>query len=376
MKLCKTVLHTSAFLVAYAALIVIPLNAIAQSDANDAVIASPPFALSDDMLKPNTKGLDVEAFISSALSKKPPVKSEYETNSDFDERMRKFSETAFPGKVGPNKRVAVIHPVSGLPALWRGGNATAEVRYSAETEIMSVELDSWVLCGLPLKRSISPKRKYTATNGFGNKVDVVEADEAEICLELDAGGDTKIDDLVLSFKVPKKDAATVKKSLGVVVIGRLSAPFAKSERQHERPTTKSPIEINKVVRSLVIKSDDVWIINSATGAVLAKHKTPFLNSEPTLAEALKSLGNCNYPRYHKSELPNFNLVVELEFSISANGAISSGSVKKSTGIADLDDRALKSISKCKFKPGMRDGNPVDGIATVKFHFSDYYAGNY
>ncbi|MDI9336459.1 MAG: energy transducer TonB [Gammaproteobacteria bacterium] len=370
MKLHKITLPACAFLVAYAGLMVAPMKAIAQGVANGMVIATPPFSLTDEVLKSNTKGLDVEALITSALSKSPPTKSEYETNSDFEERLRKFSETAFSGKVGPNKKVAVIHPVSALPALWRGGNATAEVRYNAETEVMSVELDSWLLCGLPLKRNISPKRKYTAANGFGNKVEVIQADETETCLDLDDGGETKINDLVLSFKVPKKDAASVKKSLGVVIIGRLAPPFAKSERQHERPTMESPVEINKLVRSLVIKPDDVWLINSATGTVLAKHKTPFLNSEPILAEARK----CNHPRYHKSELPNFNLMVELEFSIDASGAISSGSVKKSTGIVDLDDRALKAISKCKFKPGMRDGNPVDGVAIVKFHFSDYYAG--
>lgn len=375
MQLNKTVLLITPSFIFVAILLAFPRTSAAQNSSAELVVASPSFSLTDEVLQPNSKGLDVESMIAGALKKAPPVKSEYETNADYDLRLKKFGETAFSGKFSPDKKVAVIHPVSAFPTLWRGGNATIEVKYSAETEIMSVELDSWLSC-LPLKRNLAPKRKYTAENGFGKKVEVIEADEAETCLELVEGGETNIKELVLSFKVKKNNAAAAKRSLGIIVIGRLAPPYAKMERQRERPTMKSPVEINKLVRSLVIKPDDVWVVNSATGRILAKQKAGFLNSDPILSEGLQSTGNCTYPNYHKSELPHFNLIVELEFLIGSNGSVLNGSVKKSTGIADLDNRAMMAISNCQFKPAMREGSPVDGVATVKFHFSDYYAGNY
>jgi TonB family protein len=350
-----------------------PSIGVAQDSSANLVAASPPFLLTDAAIKPNTKGLDVESLISTALRKAPPVKSEFETNADFEERTRKFGEAVFSGRF-TDRKVAIIHPVSSFPLLWRGGNQTTEVTYSAETEVMSVRLHSWVMCGVPLKRTVTPKRSYTASNNFGRKVEVIVADEAETCLELDGGGDLKIDDLTLTFSIPKKEAPTVRKSLSLIVIGRLSPPYATSNSRRESPTMTNPVEIKKVTRSLVLKPDDVWVVDSSTGHVLAKEKAYFMNSEASLAGGLRG-GACDYPRYSKRELPNYNLVVELEFAIGSDGTVQNGSIRKSTGIEHLDNRALKSIGKCRFKPAMRDGTPVEGLATVKFNFSQNYASD-
>jgi TonB family protein len=347
----------------------------AQVDAIDFVSANPPFYLTDDTLKANPKGIDVEVSIGAALKLKPPVKTEYETNLEFDDRLKKFSEKAFTAKNGLANRVAVIHPASAFPLLWRGGNPTIESEYDAETEIMSVKLDSWLGC-LPLKRTIKSKRQYSATNGFGQKVNVVEADEFETCLGLDASGSTTLNDLSFSFRIAKRDAPSVRKVLGVVVIGQLAPPYATEEREHEQPTTKSPVELHRVKRSLNLKVDDVWIINITSGAVLTKHNSLFSNSEPAIGESFSSIGRCQSPTYRKSELPNFNLVVDLEFVIRSDGSIATSSIKKSSGIDSLDKRAIESISRCSFKPGTKNGVPIEGTTIVKFHFGESNAQNF
>ncbi len=59
----------------------------AQVDTTAFVSANPPFYLTDDTLKANPKGIDVEITIGAALKLKPPVNTEYETNLEFDDRL-------------------------------------------------------------------------------------------------------------------------------------------------------------------------------------------------------------------------------------------------------------------------------------------------
>lgn len=352
-----------------------PVWVIAQESQHDQVFATPPFSLQDDVIKTNSKGVDVESILAKALKKKPPIKTEYETNSDFEGRLAKFSEEAFPKQIAAGNRFAIIKPLGSFPLLWRGGNPTVETRYSAETENMTVRLYSHSLC-LPLKRSTKSKRQYSASNRFGQKVTVVEVDEFETCIYLEENSATKIDDLTFNLSISKKDAHKVTHSLSFVIIGKLAPPYASEEREHEQPKMDSPIEINSITKSLAMQIDDVWIVDIASGKVLAKHKSSFRDSDPSLAERLDSRGGCNYPTYRKSELPNFNLVVELEYFVKSDGTIEYSSIKKSTGIDELDKRALQSISGCRFRPGTKDGVAVDGATIVKFHFDDYHAGNY
>jgi len=354
-----------------------PLQANAQTKLDDLVIATPPFSLADDSLKANTKGVDVDKLIATGLKNKP-IKSEYETSADFKERLRKFSESHTSGKIGTGSRVAVIQSITAFPTLFPGGHSAVKAEYNAETETMSIEMDEHMSC-LPLRRITKPKGQYTATNGLGIKVNVIEVDETETCIGLTEGGAIKKAKLSFSFNVPKKDAPAAKSFLGAVVIGRLALPYAEEEEGQGQPTTKSPIEINRLKRSLLLEVDDVWIINTATGKVFAKEKSLFANSEPTLKGGfgigLFGRTACSPPNYKKSELPNFDLVVELEFVVDSDGSVLSGSVKKSSGIGDLDNRALKAISGCKFIPGTKDGNPIRAVANVKFNFDSSNAWN-
>ena len=69
-----------------------PIDAVAQKNPDDLVMATPSFSLQDDVIKANSKGIDVESILATALKIKPPVKSEFETNSDLEDRLAKVSE--------------------------------------------------------------------------------------------------------------------------------------------------------------------------------------------------------------------------------------------------------------------------------------------
>jgi TonB family protein len=343
----------------------------AQPSDSDTVIATPSFSLTDETLKKGQRGVDIEKLLAAILKTKPPTKSEFESKADFDLRMTKFSERKFLGDIGPGSRIAVLQSVTTFPAD-DYGERVVKVQFDAESEKMAVEMSSELFCGLTLKRNIVPKRQYTATNGFGQKVTVTEVDETKTCLIFGETGKVKFPLLSLDveFSLSKKDAASVKPNLGVVVIGRLAQPYSEEERSHERPTGKYPVEKNIVRRSIVLNVEDVWVINTTTGLILAKRETPLANSPPLLAENLDVVsGTCKQPSYHMGEVPNRSAVVEMEFEIDLRGAILSSTVKQSSGVADLDKRAIGALSKCKFRPAMRDGIPVLGVALIKFHFN-------
>ena len=187
-----------------------------------------------------------------------------------------------------------------------------------------------------------------------------------------------IDKTLFAVDLPRKDAPKHKSRLAIAIIGSLAAPFAKTERSHDKPTMRQPLESNIVRRSLTISVEDVWLIDSGTGQVLAKSRSPLTNSTPSLVGGFHYTldGGCKHPDYRKSELPNFELVVELDVGVSADGHVTDVAVKRSTGVEVLDKRTADAVLRCKFNPATKDGQPTDGRTTVKFHFSDYYAGNY
>jgi TonB family protein len=362
-------LRVASFLLFFA------LPTYAQPPAVVAVHALPPFAITDDTIKPGTKGLDVERTLASALKQQAPVKSEFETNAEFSERLKKFAVRALPAQISNGGFFAVVQLASSLPPLWLGGNAATEITYSPETEVLSVTLDSWLGC-LPLRRVTTPKRKYTAKNGFGQQVTVLEAEVSETCIGISDSSPSPIDDISFSIDVSRGDAPKLKPRLAFALIGKAVPPFAKSEDSHDKPTMKQPLELHTRQRSLVMELVDVWLVDIGTGSVLAKHMTPLTNSKPSLLGGFRSINGCSHPSYGKSEVPNFDLVVELAVSVKFDGSITETSVSRSTGIPSLDSRAVDAVSKCKFKPGTKDGQPMDGVAVVKFHFDSSHAHGY
>jgi protein TonB len=45
----------------------------------------------------------------------------------------------------------------------------------------------------------------------------------------------------------------------------------------------------------------------------------------------------------------------MAFLVSASGEVVESKVEKSSGFKNLDKAAVKALSACKFKPGMKDG---------------------
>ena len=79
---------------------------------------------------------------------------------------------------------------------------------------------------------------------------------------------------------------------------------------------------------------------------------------------------CAKPDYPKASLMNEEQgKVQMTFVVSVDGKVIDSKLEKSSGFKNLDKQAITSFSKCKFKPGMKDGKPSQGNTLVEFAFT-------
>lgn len=77
----------------------------------------------------------------------------------------------------------------------------------------------------------------------------------------------------------------------------------------------------------------------------------------------------------KAEYPKTSLMneeqgaVTMSFLVSADGRVLESKVDKTSGYKNLDKAALKAISNCKFKPGMKDGAVAQTWTKVDYVWS-------
>jgi TonB family protein len=81
-------------------------------------------------------------------------------------------------------------------------------------------------------------------------------------------------------------------------------------------------------------------------------------------------GSCpqkpDYPEAAKQEKRQGNVL--LAFHIDADSTMLESKVKRSSGHADLDEAARVGLSKCKFRPSMRNGIAVPGWAELEYRW--------
>ncbi|MES2149281.1 MAG: energy transducer TonB [Pseudomonadota bacterium] len=77
----------------------------------------------------------------------------------------------------------------------------------------------------------------------------------------------------------------------------------------------------------------------------------------------------------KAEYPKTSLMneeqgaVTMSFLVSTEGHVVESKVEKTSGYKNLDKAALKAISACKFKPGMKDGAVAQTWTKVDYVWS-------
>jgi protein TonB len=83
--------------------------------------------------------------------------------------------------------------------------------------------------------------------------------------------------------------------------------------------------------------------------------------------SLDSSAPCPPPEYPRASLANEEKgLVVLALLIGPDGKVMESKVEKSSGFRNLDKAALGGFSKCKFKPGTKDGKPDQVWMNLQF----------
>jgi D-alanyl-D-alanine endopeptidase (penicillin-binding protein 7) len=85
------------------------------------------------------------------------------------------------------------------------------------------------------------------------------------------------------------------------------------------------------------------------------------------ATPIADFSTCAKPAYPSADLAaGHQGTVTLGFLVDAGGAVTASTVDKSSGYATMDEAARSAITKCRFRPGLLDGDPVTGWAKVQY----------
>ncbi len=88
---------------------------------------------------------------------------------------------------------------------------------------------------------------------------------------------------------------------------------------------------------------------------------------PVRTAAVISASSCEKPDYPSaSRRLEEEGTVTLKFLVGVDGKVKESGVDKSSGFKRLDEAARQGLSKCLFKPGTENGNPVEAWASMRF----------
>jgi hypothetical protein len=232
------------------------------------VIASSNFSLQDESVKRGTRGVDFDKLFASIIKSKPPVKSEYETKDEFDLRRIDWEKSRFHLNIGTDNLIAFSFSAAILEL--KNPRSGVRIDYDAETEVMTVEIQSTYGCGgVLLKQETKSTGTYLATNGYGAKVEVLVADEKRNCVVFGEGGRLSSANQKVMFKVERRLAESTKILMEIFVIGRVSYPGATEEYSRRAPTMRFPVEKKISTRAIALNVESVWLVHG-NGVILAK----------------------------------------------------------------------------------------------------------
>ena len=78
------------------------------------------------------------------------------------------------------------------------------------------------------------------------------------------------------------------------------------------------------------------------------------------------------PAVCKADYPKASLMNEeqgttsMSFLVNADGSVAESKLEKSSGYKNLDKAAMKALSACKFKPGIKNGAPAQTWTKVDY----------
>jgi len=110
-----------------------------------------------------------------------------------------------------------------------------------------------------------------------------------------------------------------------------------------------------------------WIAALPAAGLLAACASTAPHGGDVDQRAVIEFNSCAKPMYPHDELAaGHEGTVQMGFQVQADGTIGSSRVERSSGYPALDEAALTALNKCRFKPALKNGQPVASSTDVKY----------
>jgi protein TonB len=88
---------------------------------------------------------------------------------------------------------------------------------------------------------------------------------------------------------------------------------------------------------------------------------------PARTPAIADFNSCAKPEYPRSSQRNEETGKSvISFMIGVDGSVKASKITQSSGFRDLDKAALVALGKCRFKPAIENGQPVESWLPVEY----------
>src|SRR5476649_129857 len=93
-------------------------------------------------------------------------------------------------------------------------------------------------------------------------------------------------------------------------------------------------------------------------------------AEQETVAPVAQMATCGKPEYPRESIDKVQEgTVVLAFLIGTDGTVKRSEIKKSSGFPALDTAAVEALRLCHFKPGLKDGQPLEVWAPVAYVWS-------
>lgn len=206
--------------------------------------------------------------IVSSLENKPLIKDKYESTKEYTARMLEFGKKPYLDelKLGDQLAFSVTDK--------------NHVTYDADKGILTVsplftEYNDNFGSGaamLPSQVLSSSDSTYLGSNSFGVQKNV-NLSKKNVCAVTMVNVPYFEIDKKLAFrkKVSSTEARSLDKNVRTIYIGTLASPYISWYQSHDKPEISHPYEKIVEGKTLLLKVQQVWLLNKETGAILAKN---------------------------------------------------------------------------------------------------------
>lgn len=136
-------------------------------------------------------------------------------------------------------------------------------------------------------------------------------------------------------------------------------------------------------RLLRLSHQKGWFMVYVLGATFSSVPLPLLAQEAehpshqAARSAREGFALCAKPKYPRAALiKDAEGTVTIKFSIGVDGDAKDAVIWTSSGSTDLDEAAREAMLKCRFKPAMVDGKPVEAQTKLQYVWSLQRRGEY